>query len=148
MKTKAAKSSYLPLLITSIAAILFSSAGVARMMGWGPNWTGESGGNRVPAQTASVPTTGEARIKPRCPECGVIVSMREIERYDDDSGPGAADGVTASSRDETRMKSTKRYEIIVRMADGSTRVIDEAYPARWRRGQRLIVIDGAIAPNR
>ena len=31
------KYSYLPLLITGVAVVLFSSAGIARMMGWGPD---------------------------------------------------------------------------------------------------------------
>jgi hypothetical protein len=158
MKTQADKSSYfhragaargvLALLITGIAVILFSSAGIARMMGWGPNSTDDSGDILALDQTAPVPATSEARAKPRCPECGVIVSMREIERHDEDPGPGAAGGVTAGNRDETRVKSTKSYEIIVRMADGSSRVIDDANPARWRSGERVIVIDGADPSNR
>lgn len=148
MKTQADKSPYLPLLITGIAVIVFSSAGFARMMGWGLNWTSASGDILARDQTAPVPTTSEARAKPRCPECGVIVSMREIERQDEDSDSRAAGGVKVGDRDEMRVKSIKRYEIIVRMADGSSRVIAEASPARWRRGERLIVIGGANPSNR
>jgi hypothetical protein len=158
MKTQADKSSYfhragaargvLTLLITGIAVILFSTAGIARIVGWGSNSTDDSGDILALDQTAPVPTTSEARAKPRCPECGVIVSMREIERHDQDSGPGAAGGVTAANRDETRVKPTKSYEIIVRLADGSSRVINDANPARWRPGERVIVIDGASASNR
>ena len=58
------------------------------MMGWGPNSTGDSGDILSLDQATPVPTTSEARARPRCPECGVIVSMREIERRDEDSGPG------------------------------------------------------------
>lgn len=141
-------SSYLPLLITSIAVLLFSTAGLARMMGWGPNSTDDSGGIPALDQAALVSTTSEARAKPRCPECGVIVSIRKIERRDEDSGAGAAGGVTAGNRNEARVKSAKSHEIVVRMADGSSRVIAEANPARWRRGERLIVIDGARPSNR
>jgi hypothetical protein len=148
MKTQADKSPYLPLLITSIAVMLFSTAGLARMMGWGPNSTEDSGGIPALDQAALVSTTSEARARPRCPECGVIVSIREIERRDEDSGSGAAGGVTAGNRNESEVKSPKRYEITVRMADGSSRVIAEANPARWRRGERLIVIDGAKPSNR
>ena len=143
MQVQADKSSCLPLLITGIAIILFSTAGIARMMGWGQNSTDDSGDTLALDQTAPVPTTSEARATNRCAECGVIVSMREIERHDEDSGPGAAGGVTTGTWDETRVKSTRSYEIIVRMANGSSRVIDDANPARWRTGERLIVIDGA-----
>jgi len=147
MKTQANKSSFLPLLITGIAVILFSTAGIARIVGWGPNATGASGDILALDQAAPVPTTSEARAQPRCPECGVIVSMREIERHDQDSGTGAAGAVTAANRDETRVKSTRSYEITVRMAGGSSRVLNDANPARWRPGERVIVIDGANASN-
>ena len=42
----------------------------------------------------------------------------------------------------------KSYEIIVRMADGLSRVFNDANPARWRSGERVIVIDGADPSNR
>lgn len=147
MKTQADKFPYLPLLTTVIAVILFSTAGIARMMGWGSNSTNDSGDISALYQTAPV-TTGEARAKPKCPECGVIVSMREIERQEEGSGPGAADGVAAGTQDETRAGPTGSYEITVRLADGSRRVIDHASPANWRPGERVIVIDGANPSDR
>ena len=157
MMTQAVKSSYfhragvargvLTLLITGIAVILFSTAGIARIVGWGQNSTDDSGDILALDQAAPVPTS-EARAKPRCPECGVIVSMREIERHDQDSGPGAAGGVTTGNRDETRVKPARSYEIVIRLADGSSRVINDAKPARWRPGERVIVIDGADPSNR
>ena len=158
METQADKSSYfhragaargvLTLLMTGIAVILFATAGFARIVGWGPNSTDDSGDILALEQTAPVPATSETRVKPRCPECGVIVSMREIERHDQDSDPGAAGGATASNRGETRVKWTRSYEITVRLADGSSRVINDAKPARWRPGERVIVIDGANPSNR
>jgi outer membrane lipoprotein SlyB len=146
MKTQAHESSYLPLLITGIAVVLFSTAGIARMMGWGPNSTDDSGDILALDETAAVPTTSEARAKPRCPECGVIVSIREIKRHDENSAP--AGGVTAGDRDEMRVKSTRTYEFIVRMADGSRRVINDANPESWRTGERLMVIGGLKPSNR
>ena len=85
MSTQANKSRYLPLLITAIAVILFSTAGIARMMGWGPNSTDESGDIlaldvlpvasakpvAVTAQMVPGQVAGDARAKGRCPECGV-----------------------------------------------------------------------------
>jgi hypothetical protein len=147
MKTRADKSSYLPVLITGIAIIVFSTAGIARMMGWGPNSTDNSGDILMLDQTAPVPTTSEARTKPRCAECGVIVSMRKIERHAEDTGPRAAGEVTAENGDEIRVKTTRSYEITVRMADGSRHVIDDTSPARWRTGERLIVI-GGVKPSK
>jgi hypothetical protein len=126
-------------LITGIAIILFSTAGIARIMGWGANSTDASRDGLAPDQMPAVETMREARVHARCAECGVIVSMRKIERHKEDPGPGE-DG----DRDESRLKASRNYEFTVRMDDGSSRVIEAAYAAAWRRGERLIVIAGAI----
>ena len=104
---------WLTLFITVIVIVLFSTAGVARMMGWGPDLGGTW--NEVPEFDRIIPVTAGAALSgPRCPECGVIVS-------------------------------TATNEIVVRMADGSSRVIEQANAERWRAGERLIVIAGADA---
>ena len=126
-------------LITGIAIVLFSTAGIARIMGWGANSTDASGDGLAPDQMPAVETMSEARVFARCAECGVIVSMRKIERHKEDPGPGA-DG----DRDESRLKASRNYEFTVRMDDGSSRVIEAANAAAWRKGERLIVIAGAI----
>jgi hypothetical protein len=122
MEKRAGRFSFWPLLITGIAVIVFGSAGFARMMGWGPGTTGYSR-----AILALDEPAGEARAGPRCPECGMIVSVREIEGHGEES--------------------PARYEFVVRMADGSSRLVGDASPGRWRNGERLIVIDGA-SPSR
>lgn len=40
------------------------------------------------------------------------------------------------------IESKRGTEYTVRMTDGSTRVFEEALPASWRLGERLVVIDG------
>jgi outer membrane lipoprotein SlyB len=140
MITPAYKSSFLPLLITGVAVILLSAAGIARMMGWGPNSTGNSGGTSAPDRLSVA--------NGKCAECGVIVSMREIQVRNEVTGPGPPGGAEAGNQGETGMKSTRSYEITVRLADGSSRVFNDANPARWRSGERVIVIDGADRSNR
>ena len=148
MKTQANKAPYLPLVLAGIAAILFSTAVIARIIGWGPNSAGDSGDILALDQAAPVRATSEPRAKPRCPECGEIVSMREIAKHDENPGPAAAGEVTAGNRDETRVNSIRSHEIMVRMADGSRRVIEQANPASWRPGERVIVIGGVTPSNR
>lgn len=73
MKTQADKSSYfhragaaggvLTLLITGITVILFITAGIARIVGWGPDATGASGDILALDQAAPVPTTSEPRVE-------------------------------------------------------------------------------------
>ncbi len=140
MKTRADKKfSYLPLLIASIAVVLFSTAGIARMMGWGPNLAEDFGD--IPALEDAATSKGGAGS--RCSECGFIVSMREIETRVENSCTGATSAAAPGNGDETRVKSARSYEIIVRMADGSSRSFTAENPASWRTGERLIVIAGA-----
>ena len=99
----------LALLIASIAIILFSTAGIARFLGWGTNSTDASGEGLAPDQMPAVETMSEARVYARCAECGVIVSMRKIERHKEDSGPGPAGSGTAGNRDESRLKAARNW---------------------------------------
>ena len=162
MNTQANKSRYLPLLIAGIAVILSSTVGIAAIIGWLPAATDGSGDilalDDLPvasakpvagtAQAAPGQVAGEARAKGRCAECGVIVSMREIDARDEDAGLDASGGAVARNQDELRVTSARRYEITIRMADRSSRVINHASPASWRPGERVIVIDGANPSNR
>ena len=140
MKTQSVKASRLPLLIAGVGIVLFSTAGVARMMGWGAGSTGDPRDIPALGLTDPVPATSQPRARPRCPECGVIVSRREIEKHDRDPVPRSADGPAAGNGDKTRVKSIKSYEFTVRMADGSSRVSYQASPGNWRSGERVIVI--------
>jgi outer membrane lipoprotein SlyB len=130
------------LLIAGIAAFLFVAMGVARVTGWELISTVDAGAIPASGPAAIVPAAGEARAMPRCPECGVIVSMREVEGRGEDVDPVAAAGTTTGNGNETPAKKTRNYEIIVRMADGTDRSIYAANPARWRTGERLMVIAG------
>jgi hypothetical protein len=143
VKTRPAASSYLPALITGIAVILFSSAGIARMMGWGPNSTDAS--SDVLALESSAPAPlADALPKLKCAECGVVVSTREIETRESRRG-AASDGVPGGSQRSTIRKSAMRYEIVVRMAGGAHRVIEEANAATWRPDEQLMVIGGLVS---
>ena len=157
MDMQADKFRYLPLLMAGIAVILSSTAGIAAVMRWLPAPTEISTATVVPVsltsesanlvtatgRTDSMPAEGAARTRIRCAECGVIVSMREMAGHDEDSSPGTAGEVTANNPDEARARAATRHEIIIRLTDGSSRVINHASAASWRPGERVIVIDGA-----
>ena len=162
MNTHANKSRYLPLLIVGIAVILSSTAGIAAIMGLLPASTDDNGDVLAPndlpvasaklvavtAQTAPAQVEGEARDKGRCAECGVIVSTREIDTRDEGAGRDASGASSARNQDALRVTLARRYEITIRMADRSSRVINDMSPASWRPGERVIVIDGANRSNR
>jgi outer membrane lipoprotein SlyB len=43
--------------------------------------------------------------------------------------------------------STKSYEVIVRLRDGSTRAFTAANSASWRAGERVMIIEGTRQPS-
>jgi hypothetical protein len=157
MKTQHYRFPYLPPLIVGIAVILFSTAAIATIMAWLPASTDVSGDILVSddrpvasakplaltAQAAPEQVEGEARTKGRCAECGVIVSTREIDARDAGAGPHAS-----GDQDGIRVASSRRYEVTIRLADRSHRVINLASQASLRPGERVVVIDGANPSNR
>jgi len=90
-----------------------------------------------------------------CPECGVIESIRQIERPGAYGRPDTANvkfaaGVSSGVSDSalpTTAPVEKRFEMTVRFRDGSTTVFNEASPRTWRSGGRVIVIGGSNAPK-
>jgi len=120
----------------------------------------------APAYVAAVAT---------CAECGVIESVREVDTKGAGSGIGAVGGgviggllgnqvgagrgkdvmtvvgvvggAVAGNEVEKRVKSTKSYEVTVRLNDGTRRVITEASVPAWRNGDKVRIVDGAIRSN-
>lgn len=59
---------------------------------------------------------------------------------------GAVAGGIAGNQIEKKVRSTKSYEIMVRMEDGSTKLLSESVSPSWRSGDKVKVIDGRIQP--
>ncbi len=160
MKTPSPSRQYLPRIAAGVAVILFSTAGIAAMMGWRSALIDGAGNAAAVAHEDSTnapakvdaPTArasqkwSKARANGRCAECGLIVSMHEITGRDDEFG--MASGVTDGDEDAKPLTMATQYEIIVRMADGSSRVINTATPASWRLGGRVIVIAGTVQSHK
>jgi hypothetical protein len=108
-----------------------------------------------PQPLAEAGDTINRRNRARCPTCGVVESMRKIERQGGVGGQYTADvkgarGVTggASGRAIAAAAITgKGYEITVRFRDGSTTVLNEASPRTWPLGSRVMVIGRPNAPS-
>jgi len=139
MSPASSKLPYLTLLIAGMAIILFSTAGVAHMMGWGANVTEDADGILDPQQAIAAKST-EVYTRRKCPECGVIVSMQKMQSHDE--ALRTTGDARAGNPEATPGKMSGRYAITIRMSDGSIRVIDDTNPPQWRTGERLIVIGG------
>jgi len=121
------------------------------------------------------PAPAAAPPRPVCYDCGVIESVREIEKPGQPTGAGAAVGGIAGGllgnqtgrghgRDvmtvlgalggafagheiEKNTKKLKSYEIDIRFDDGSSRLITQDNPPPWRSGDRIKLVDGVITAN-
>ena len=68
----------------------------------------------------AAPVAPPERTRPKCPECGVVDSVRNVTAEND---------------------GVPRFEITVRLRDGSTRVNRVSDPAQWRVGERITFIE-------
>lgn len=156
MSAHASRFACPPRLTAGMAAVLAGATGIATTM----IWLGASSGASDPVPALdSLPAVGAAqnvperavdgiRARPKCPGCGVIVSMREVDLQGEASSQNAAGGVLTENSKEAQLTSARSHEITIRMADGSSRVINHASPANWRPGERVVVIDSASPSGR
>ena len=140
-----------------------------------PNAYSSNAAKPVAKRTQTAMANNTAPTRAKCAECGVVESMREIDVRGEGTGLGAVGGAVvggvighqvgrgrgndvatvlgavggavAGNQIEKQVKSTKSYEITVRLDDGSSRVINEANPPAWRTGDKVKVINGAIQSN-
>ena len=110
---------------------------------------------------------------PICYDCGVIESVREVEKKGEGSGLGAVaggvlggvlghqtggghgkdvmtvlgavGGAVAGHQVEKNVKSTKSYEIAIRFEDGSSRIVTQDNPPAWRTGDKVRYVNGVVS---
>ena len=113
-----------------------------------------------------------ARVASACTDCGVVVDVKETSVMGHGTGVGAVAGGVAGAvigheigdgsragtavgavvggvaghQIERSARSTKRYEISVRMQDGSVRVAKTDTPPAWRAGDKVCLQDGVVKP--
>ena len=127
-----------------------------------------------PGPIAETPAEAQARpvAKPACATCGVIEQVRTVEQKGDGTGLGAAaggltgavlgknlgkgggntimtilgaaGGAYAGHQLEKQSRAVKRYEIAVRMEDGSTRTLTQEQEPAFRSGDKVRVVDGHL----
>lgn len=87
------------------------------------------------------------RLRGKCDQCAVVTSIREIESLEHGIHSVAGSSMTKGVNDVMKAEVGRRYEVTVRMRDGSTRVFEQAHTANWRMNERLIFIEGSSAGN-
>jgi hypothetical protein len=93
------------------------------------------------------------RNRAQCDECGVVTSMRRIERAVGSDGHAVAradgragDGNGAGSATSGDVSAGTRYEVTVRFRDGTTALFVEDLPRSLPLGGRVIVIGRSDDP--
>jgi outer membrane lipoprotein SlyB len=122
-------------------------------------------------QVAPAPPPAPA-IAPRCLDCGVVEAVQEVEVKGEGTGAGAVAGGVAGAvignqvgskknRTATRIigavggavlgnaveknvRTTKRYDITVRMEDGTLRTLSQPQAPAWRPGDKVRVVNDAL----
>ncbi len=140
--------------VLTIGSLILSVCVVTGLLSQAPNAASLVGTAFAdsPAQAAAVSTDpaavadsmlDEAPVAASCEQCGVVTSIREIRPADGASDARAKPGLIRVSYQEAAAEHTRRYEVTVRMRDGSSHAFLHAPPANWRAGERLILIGGA-----
>jgi len=127
----------------------------------------------VPAEYR-VPAGSPPPAPPICRECGTIESVREVAQQGQGTGlgavaggvlggvlghqvgsgrgndlatvVGAVGGAVAGHQVEKSQRKTVRYEITVRMDDGTMQTISAESQPSWRGGERVKVANGIATP--
>ena len=152
--------------VAAASVIVLSGVGVAAITRALP------GTNETTKQTtvAATKQTPVASTKKTCTDCGVVVAVKEVEEQGKGTGlgavvggvagavvgheitdgkdlgtvVGAASGAIAGHQIERHARTTKHYEVDVRMTDGKVKSVRfDAQPA-WRSGDRVRVRDGML----
>lgn len=126
-----------------------------------------------PAQVVVAPKVAPApAVVPKCPECGVVEAVQEVEVKGEATGAGAVAGGVAGAvignqvgskktktaarligavggavighQVEKNVRTTKRYDITVRMEDGTLRALSQPQPPTWRAGDKVRVVNDAL----
>ena len=118
------------------------------------------------------PAADSAKVKP-CAECGVIVEVKEVDVLGKGTGVGAVAGGVAGAvvgheigdgsragtavgavvggvaghQIERSARRYKRYDVSIRMNDGSVKNVSSDTPPGWRSGDHVRVLqDGKVQP--
>jgi Zn-dependent alcohol dehydrogenase len=109
----------------SVAVILLSGVGIAAVTGYLP------GSNAQKAERA------------------VVVEVKEIDVKGQGTGLGAAGAVSGAAvgrQIERSARSHKRYDVSVRLQDGSVKTVSSDAPPAWKSGDKVRVVNGRLEP--
>jgi len=136
----------LKLLIGAVAAILSVISGIATVMAWVP------GANAVSSIEPVLDSPAEQmqdtrRVRTKCPECGIVKSMRLLLKPGAEIDHGLSGVETRGGRNTASRTPIRIAEVTIRMSNGASHQFIDANPANWRLGERVMVIRDPAATD-
>ena len=107
-----------------VAVILLSGVGIAAVTGYLP---------------------GSNAQKDRA----VVIEVKEVDVKGQGAGPGAAGalgGAAVGHQSERSARSHKRYDVSVRLHDGSVKTVSSDAPPTWKSGDKVRLVNGRLEP--
>jgi hypothetical protein len=133
MNIPAVRARHLQWLLGGVSAILFCGLAVAALS-IPPLIPLRAVAPKAPVAAPAVAVPAARGV--RCTECGIVQSTRKLEPEN------AMIDVTAGNAVATHQSARQVFETIIRMQDGSTRIITDVEPSRWKRGERVVIMAG------
>lgn len=115
---------------TSVAAVALIAA--AQMLRPSHSSSASKDASVPAAVSTKAPLRGAA---PACPNCGVVVAVRETKQAGDGTGVGAV----AGHQIEKQARATNTYHVDVKLNNGTTRTFAYANPPAFAPGARIEV---------
>jgi outer membrane lipoprotein SlyB len=137
-----------------------------------PAAASQSSAETRPVQLAESRPAQVAESRPKCLDCGVVESVHLVEVKGQGTGigavaggvagallgnqfghgngrtvmtlAGAAGGALAGNEVEKSARTTKHWNVSVRLESGSTRVVSYASQPAWRPGDHVRVVNGTL----
>ena|SRR5438105_1706263 len=155
-----------PLVAGAAGGVIIASAlAIAAIGGYLPGSSAKTQDSQAAAQPAKP-------AHKACIDCGVVLAVTEVNVMGHGSGVGAVAGGVAGAvlgheigdgsragtavgavvggvaghQIERQARSAKRYDISVRMSDGSVKVLSTDTPPAVRNGERVHVREGRVVP--
>lgn len=156
-----------PLMAGAAASVIvLSGVGVAALTGVLPRTQAE----KAIEQSVAKKPLEQHVAKKACADCGVVVAVKLVEQKGDGTGlgavvggvagavvgheitdgkdlgtlVGAAGGAFAGHQIERQARTTKHYEVRVRMDDGKLKTVKFAAQPAWKSGDKVRLQDGKL----
>ena len=131
--------------VAAISVIIFSAVGAGVMTGVIPSAISKPVNPKIVVKNAhAAATAGAPPAQPICPDCGRVEMLSLVEPP---ATPPAAAGAGSDVTHHQRIILPQRYEVLVRLADGTARTFSYETRPEFRVGDSVKIVGDTLAAN-